>query len=85
MQCESEIENAELLDAVRYIIQRETNEADRSQRMIPQEDLMENPTAAETVYIPNHTVLLLSLPRGHSFTGYQGNSMNQNSSHLSAC
>lgn len=53
MQCESANENTELLDSVRFIIQRES-EGEREDR-------------------PSHIVLLLNLPRGHSFAGYQGN------------
>ena len=50
VQCESANENTELLDSVRYIIQRES----------------------EALKSNTHTVLLLNLARGHTFSGYQG-------------
>ncbi|KAF6032077.1 hypothetical protein EB796_009577 [Bugula neritina] len=50
VQCEAADENTELLDSVRYIIQRESSGAS----------------------VNTFTVLLLSLHRGHKFTGYQG-------------
>ncbi|XP_067940320.1 E3 ubiquitin-protein ligase rnf213-alpha-like [Watersipora subatra] len=50
IQCEAAHENIELLDSVRYIIQREISS--QCQKC--------------------HTVLLLSLSRGHPFSGYQG-------------
>ena len=50
VQCEAADENTELLDSVRFILQREKEIAD------------------DTV----HTILLLNLPRGRNFTGYQG-------------
>ena len=50
VQCESANENVELLDSVRYIIQRES----------------------EASNMATCTVLLLNLPRGHTFSGYQG-------------
>ena len=52
VQCESANENTELLDSVRYIIQRES----------------------EALKSNTHTVLLLNLARGHTFSGYQGKS-----------
>lgn len=53
VQCESADENSELLDSVRFIIQRESEGARGT----------------------THTVLLLNLPRGRQFTGYQGQSI----------
>ncbi|XP_067937583.1 E3 ubiquitin-protein ligase rnf213-alpha-like [Watersipora subatra] len=50
VQCETANENGELLDSVRYIIQRES----------------------EIARVPTRTVLLLTLPRGCTFSGYQG-------------
>ncbi|XP_067940321.1 E3 ubiquitin-protein ligase RNF213-like [Watersipora subatra] len=50
IQCEAAHENIELLDSVRYIIQRETSSQHQN----------------------CHTILLLSLARGHPFSGYQG-------------
>ena len=50
VQCEAADENTELLDSVRFILQREKEVT---------EDIV-------------HTILLLNLPRGRNFTGYQG-------------
>ena len=50
VQCEAADENTELLDSVRFIVQRES----------------------EVAVDQTHTVLLLNLPRGREFTGYQG-------------
>ena len=58
VQCESANENVEMLDSIRYIIQRE-NHSERG--------------------VPTHNILLLNIPRGHTFTGYQGNFINHNS------
>ena len=55
VQCESANDNIELLDSVRYIMQREGKDAKKNGR-----------------YMLTHTVLLLNLPRGHAFNGYQG-------------
>ena len=50
VQCEAADENTELLDSVRFIVQRESEVSDDC----------------------THTVLLLNLPRGRNFSGYQG-------------
>ena len=50
VQCEAADENTELLESVRFILQREKEVT---------EDIV-------------HTILLLNLPRGRNFTGYQG-------------
>ncbi|KAF6041607.1 hypothetical protein EB796_000120 [Bugula neritina] len=54
IQCELANENTELLDSVRFIIQRESE------------------AAQEREHTPTHTILLLNIPRGHTFTGSQG-------------
>lgn len=56
VQCESANDSTELLDSVRYIIQRETNSYSDTE---------------DTNHI-NHTVLLLSVARGRQFSGFQG-------------
>lgn len=58
VQCESANENTELLDSVRFIIQRESTSAVN--------------TAVAAATLRHHTLLLLNLPRGSPFTGYQG-------------
>lgn len=61
VQCESAHDNTELLDVARFIIQRENDEYWSDQE-----------TESPSPVVLTHTVLLLSLPRGCAFTGYQG-------------
>lgn len=56
VQCESANDSIEMLDSVRYIIQRETNSCSDS----------------ENLKYVNHTILLLSVARGRQFSGFQG-------------
>ncbi|XP_067935230.1 E3 ubiquitin-protein ligase rnf213-alpha-like [Watersipora subatra] len=67
VQCESAQANIELLDSVRYITQRE-----HPAKQFYKDSATIEKQCDNIVTSPTHTVLLLNIPRGCQFTGYQG-------------